>query len=147
MLLIGIPSPFFIICWPGYITLLFSLLTLTLRPSRCVIVLSNPKSDSSSVNGNSTYKLSPTLLNVLCFFYFIVKIRSPLYKSGTCSASLYMFTVSICFIPFSTLNYICLSSFTTRLPLQCSHLASIVFPLPLHFGHSVCIYICIPKPT
>lgn len=141
------PSFFFIIHWPGCITLPCSFSISMVLPSKWVIYLLNPNKDSSSVSGMSTYKLSPTLLNVLCFFYLIVNIKSPLAISGTYSASLFLIMVLPLEVPFSTLNVMCWSSLTTRFPRQCSHFASIVYPFPLHFGHSACIYIYIPKPT
>lgn len=94
----------------------------------------------------SWYKLSATLLKVLCDFYLIVKMRSPLAKSGTYSASFSITIVSPFDMPFSMSIYTCLLSLMTLLALQCGHLAAMDLPLPPHSGHYVCIYIYIPNP-
>jgi len=81
------PSPLIIFQESGYIISSLSLLTVTIRLSKWVIVFSKPKSDSYRFRVISKYKLLPTLLNVGWGFYFTVNTKSPLPMSGTYSAS------------------------------------------------------------
>lgn len=141
------PSPLIIFQESGYIISSLSLLTVTIRSSKCLIVFSKPKSDSYKFRVISKYKLSPTLLKVGWGFYLTVNIKSPLPMSGTYSASFDSTCVSPWAVPFSKSKSTYLFYVTNLFPLHPLHLAAIVYPLPLHFGQCYCIYICIPIPT
>jgi hypothetical protein len=141
------PSPLIIFQESGYIISFGSLFTVTILPSKCVIVFSKPKSDSWRFKVMSKYKLLPTLLNVGWGFYFTVNIKSPLPMSGTYSASFSSTCVSPWAVPFSKSKSTYLFCVTNLFPRHCLHLAAIDWPLPLHFGQCYCIYIYMPIPT
>jgi len=78
------------------------------------------------------YKLSPILLNVLCFSNLNVNITSPGTQSGDYSLSFSKIISYLFFIPFSISTTNVFESGYTFLPLHYGQFPFEILPLPPH---------------
>mmetsp|Transcript_16091 Transcript_16091/g.34963 ORF Transcript_16091/g.34963 Transcript_16091/m.34963 type:complete len:200 (+) Transcript_16091:819-1418(+) len=122
--------------------------TSSCRPSRCSRVNLYPHSASVSEISFSTNRSLPLRLNVACSFCCKMRMTSPGSMSGASSASPWKVIFCPWLMPFSTCTSRIFFSWITLLPLHCPHLSfsEIIWPEPLHSGHTDCICWTMPGP-